>query len=107
MKSPPSAGSAEDKVSMEVLRSFAAFDYLTRFVMPLCSALRLENHNNVPVTKTVLLVDLSGMGLSQIWNLKGYLRDFIQTLSTNFPEILDKVFVSLTLLNIPRRYHSR
>ncbi|KAF7188104.1 CRAL-TRIO domain-containing protein [Pseudocercospora fuligena] len=41
----------------------------------------------------VLLVDISSLGMSQVWNLRGYLQDFSKTLSTSFPEILDKVFI--------------
>ncbi|USW55039.1 Putative CRAL-TRIO lipid binding domain-containing protein [Septoria linicola] len=87
-------GPAAGKVSMEVLRSILVFDNLTMFVMPLCSLTACRAARATPVSKMVLLVDISGLGWSQMWNLKGYVQDFINILSTCFPEVLDKVFIT-------------
>ena len=60
-------------VSTEMLRAFTIFDTLTRFVMPLCSAVPSRKYPDIVVTKTLCVVDISGMGLRQFWNLRGYL----------------------------------
>ena len=90
----PKAAGSQAKPSVEMLRAVLYFDHLTRFVMPLCAKVTENPDQTGPDPKMVLLVDLSGMGLRQIWNLKGYLQGFGQILSVNFPEILDRVFVS-------------
>ncbi len=39
------------------------------------------------------VVDISGIGVKQVWNLRGYLQDLSKLFATNYPEILDKVLV--------------
>lgn len=80
-------------VSTEMLRAFAVFDGLTRFVMPLCSAVTDRPDPDKVVTKTLMIADISGLGMRQLWNLKGYLQDFSRLLALNYPEILDRVLV--------------
>ena len=83
-------------VSTEMLRAFTIFDTLTRFVMPLCSAIPSRKYPDVAVTKMLCVVDISGMGLRQFWNMRGYMQDFSRLVGINYPEILDHVFVRLS-----------
>lgn len=85
-------GSSEHAVSPEVLRSFVVYDSLTRFVMPFCSG--AAGGPDV-VHKTLQLVDITGIGIRQFWNMRAYVQDLARLLSGNYPEILDRVFVSL------------
>ena len=39
--------------------------------MPLCSAIRDRPHPETPITQSNNIVDISGVGLKQFWNLKG------------------------------------
>ncbi|KAF6226667.1 hypothetical protein HO173_012413 [Letharia columbiana] len=80
-------------VSTEMLRAFTIFDTLARFVMPLCSAVPSRKYPDIAVTKTLCVIDISGMGLRQFWNLRGYLQDFSRLVGINYPEILDHVLV--------------
>ena len=80
-------------VSAELLRSFVLFDGLTRFIMPLLSALRDRPGADEPVTKTLIIADIAGLDMRQLWNLKRYLQDFNHLLAINYPEILDRVLV--------------
>ena len=82
-------------VSAESLRSFVVFDGLTRFIMPLLSAVRDRPGAEEPVTKTLILADIAGLDMRQLWNLKRYLQDFNALLAINYPEILDRVLVRL------------
>ena len=83
-------------VSTEMLRAFTIFDTLTRFVMPLCSAVPNRKHSEIAVTKMVCIVDISGVGLRQFWNMRGYMQNFSKLVGINYPEILDHVFVRLS-----------
>lgn len=88
-------------VSTEMLRAFTIFDTLTRFVMPLCSAVPSRKYPDIAVTKMLCVVDISGMGLRQFWNTRGYMQDFSRLVGINYPEILDHVFVRLPLASLP------
>ncbi|KAL8993180.1 MAG: hypothetical protein Q9169_006536, partial [Polycauliona sp. 2 TL-2023] len=82
--------SSEHAVSAEVLRSFVVYDSLTRFVMPFCSG---AAGGPDPVHKTLQLVDITGIGIRQVWNMRGYVQDLARLLSGNYPEILDHVLL--------------
>ncbi|KAL8781085.1 MAG: hypothetical protein Q9213_006167 [Squamulea squamosa] len=93
----PNPSSTDPKVSgvvsAESLRSFALFDSLTRFIMPLCSAIPGRTGAVEPVTKTLVLADISGLDMRQFWRLKGYIQDLNKLLAINYPEILDRVLI--------------
>lgn len=80
-------------VSTEMLRAFAVYEHLTRFIMPLCTAASGNSRPEEAITKMLCVVDISGIGVKQVWNLRGYLQDLSKLFATNYPEILDKVFV--------------
>ena len=98
-------------VSTEMLRAFTIFEMLTRFVMPLCTAVPNRKYPDVAVTKMICVVDISGMGLRQFWNLRGYMQDFSKMVGINYPEILDHVLVrslstvNIAGLNLPEQHH--
>ena len=92
-KPSPANMKAPGVVSAELLRAFALFDSLTRFVMPLVSAVPGRVDGDMPVTKTIMLADIAGLNMRQLWNLKGYIQDFNKLLAINYPEILDRVLV--------------
>ncbi|KAL8659055.1 MAG: hypothetical protein Q9226_000636 [Calogaya cf. arnoldii] len=81
---------SEHAVSPELLRSFVVYDSLTRFVMPFCSG---TAGGPDPVHKTLQLVDITGIGIRQVWNMRAYIQDLARLLSGNYPEILDSVFL--------------
>ncbi|KAL8688266.1 MAG: hypothetical protein Q9224_004928 [Gallowayella concinna] len=81
---------SEHAVSPEMLRSFVVYDSLTRFVMPLCSG---AAGGPDPVHKTLQLVDITGIGVRQVWNMRAYCQDLAALLAGNYPEILDRVFI--------------
>ena len=78
-----------------MLRAFTIFETLTRFIMPLCSAVPSRKSPDIAVTKMICVVDISGMGFRQFWNLRGYMQDFSKLVGINYPEILDHVLVRL------------
>ena len=76
-----------------MLRLFALYENLTRFVMPLCSAIKDRPYAETPVTQSNNIVDISGVGLKQFWNLKGHMQDASQLATAHYPETLDRIFI--------------
>jgi hypothetical protein len=80
------------KVSTKNLRLFALYESLTRFVMPLCSAID-RKHPETPISQSNNIVDISGVGLKQFWNLKNHMQDASVLATAHYPETLDRIFV--------------
>ncbi|KAF4261104.1 hypothetical protein KXW98_001032 [Aspergillus fumigatus] len=74
-------------------RALAYFDYLTRFVFPLCSALQDRPLPSEPVTKAIYLIDGSSICLRQAWNLRDFSQDVSWILATCYPETIDRIFL--------------
>lgn len=82
-------------MSMDMRRASCVFEYLTRFVMPLCSAINSREDADAAITKTLMVVDVSGISVRQVWSLRGYIQDLGKVFAVNYPEILDRVLVCL------------
>ena len=82
-----------DTVSVEVIRASTIYEHLTRFIMPLCTSVPGRPNPDRAITKMIVLVDMSGIGLMQIWSLRGYIQDLGKLFATNYPEILSRVLV--------------
>ncbi|TAQ91596.1 hypothetical protein B7494_g109 [Chlorociboria aeruginascens] len=82
----------DGKTSPKLLRLFALYENLTRFVMPLCTALSDRNHPRTPITQSNNIVDISGVGLKQFWNLRTHMQDASTLATAYYPETLDRIF---------------
>ena len=80
------------KFPVRLLRLFALYENLLRFVMPLCSKLARPNPET-PIVQSNNIVDVSGVGLMQFWNLKGHMQDASVLATAHYPETLDRIFV--------------
>ncbi|KHN98449.1 Cellular retinaldehyde-binding/triple function [Metarhizium album ARSEF 1941] len=76
-----------------LLRLFALYENLTRFSQPFCTQLADREHPDVPVTMSTNIVDVSGVGLRQFWNLKGHMQAASQLATAHYPETLDRIFI--------------
>lgn len=76
-----------------LLRLFALYENLTRFVMPLCSAMPDRGHPETPISQSNNIVDISKVGLKQFWNLKNHMQDASQLATAHYPETLDRIFI--------------
>lgn len=92
----PQNVSTAASVPPRMLRLFALYENLLRFVMPLCSALP-RPHLETPIVSSNNIVDVSGVGLKQFWNLKGHMQDASVLATAHYPETLDRIFVRLRL----------
>ncbi|KAL8711683.1 MAG: hypothetical protein Q9220_003854 [cf. Caloplaca sp. 1 TL-2023] len=76
-----------------MLRLFALYENLTRFVMPLCSAVPGRPNPESPVDQSNNIVDISHVGLKQFWNLRSHMQDASQLATAHYPETLDRIFI--------------
>lgn len=81
------------KEPTKMLRLFALYENLTRFVLPLCAALKDRPHPETPITQSSNIVDISGVGLKQFWNLKSHMQDASLLATAHYPETLDRIFI--------------
>ncbi|KAK2067073.1 hypothetical protein P8C59_000839 [Phyllachora maydis] len=78
----------------KLLRLFALYENLTRFVHPLFTQLPDRPHaRTTPITLSTNIVDVSGVSLRQFWNLKGHMQAASQLATAHYPETLDCIFV--------------
>ncbi|TVY55851.1 SEC14 cytosolic factor [Lachnellula suecica] len=88
-----SKAQTDGKTSPKLLRLFALYENLTRFVMPLCTALTDRDHPHTPITQSNNIVDISGVGLKQFWNLRTHMQDASTLATAHYPETLDRIFI--------------
>ena len=80
---------------LESLRSFTAFDYAVRFIIPLCSSVPNRPDPTTPIRRAIYIVDIATVSLSQVWSARGWIKSTADFLANTYPEILDRVFVRL------------
>ncbi|KAI9736786.1 MAG: hypothetical protein M1834_000990 [Cirrosporium novae-zelandiae] len=105
---PPTALHKDSKVPPTLLHLFALYENLLRFVFPLCTYMTDRPNLESPITATANIVDISGVGLKQFWNLKGHMQAASTLATAHYPETLDRIFVcnpaisldALTLANL-------
>ncbi|TVY45365.1 SEC14 cytosolic factor [Lachnellula subtilissima] len=83
----------DGKTSPKLLRLFALYENLTRFVMPLSTAMTDRDHPHTPITQSNNIVDISGVGLKQFWNLRTHMQDASTLATAHYPETLDRIFI--------------
>ncbi|KAF5572212.1 phosphatidylinositol phosphatidylcholine transfer [Fusarium pseudocircinatum] len=88
-----SKAKSDGKTPNGLLRLFALYENLTRFNMPFCTQLLDREHPEVPITLSTNIVDISGVGLKQFWNLKQHMQAASQLATAHYPETLDRIFV--------------
>lgn len=88
-----SQAKTDGKTPSGLLRLFALYENLTRFNMPFSTQLADRENPDVPVTMSTNIVDVSGVGLKQFWNLKGHMQAASQLATAHYPETLDRIFI--------------
>ncbi|KAF4632106.1 hypothetical protein G7Y89_g6025 [Cudoniella acicularis] len=84
---------SDGKTSPKLMRLFALYENLVRFVLPLCTALTDRDHPRTPITQSNNIVDISGVGLKQFWNLRTHMQDASTLATAHYPETLDRIFI--------------
>ncbi|CZT51852.1 related to phosphatidylinositol/phosphatidylcholine transfer protein [Rhynchosporium secalis] len=92
-KSTSSQATTDGNTPAKLLRLFALYENLIRFVLPLCTALTDREHPRTPITQSNNIVDISGVGLKQFWNLRAHMQDASTLATAHYPETLDRIFI--------------
>ena len=80
----------DGKTPAKVLRLFALYENLTRFVQPLCTECTDRPHTETPITLITNIVDISNVTLRMFWNLKGHMQAASGLATAHYPETLDR-----------------
>jgi hypothetical protein len=83
----------KSKAPRKMMRLFALYENLCRFVLPLCAAIPNRPNTETPVSQSSNIVDISKVSLRQFWNLRGHLQDSSALATAHYPETLDRIFV--------------
>lgn len=81
------------KTPKKMLRLFALYENLCRFVLPMCSALPDREHPESPISQSNNLVDISHVSLAKFWALRNHMSDASNLATAHYPETLDRIFV--------------
>jgi hypothetical protein len=92
-----SKAQGDGQTPAKLLRLFALYENLIRFVMPLCTALTDREYPETPITQSNNIVDISGVGLKQFWNLRTHMQDASTLATAHYPETLDRIFVGIVI----------
>jgi len=91
-------GKSYGSVPPKLMRLFALYENLLNFSQPLCSGIPTRPFPETPVSQSNNIVDISGVGLKQFWNLKQHMQDASTLATAHYPETLDRIFVSKILI---------
>lgn len=86
---------SDGKTSGKLMRLFALYENLVRYTLPLSSAMTDRDSPRTPITQSNNIVDISGVGLKQFWNLRAHMQDASTLATAHYPETLDRIFVRL------------
>ncbi|EJP63487.1 CRAL/TRIO domain-containing protein [Beauveria bassiana ARSEF 2860] len=92
-KSNFSKAKSDGKTSPGLMRLFALYENLTRFSQPFATQLTDRENPDIPITLSTNIVDVSGVGLKQFWNLKAHMQAASQLATAHYPETLDRIFI--------------
>ncbi|KAI9724635.1 MAG: hypothetical protein M1828_003659 [Chrysothrix sp. TS-e1954] len=81
------------KIPPKLKRLFALYENLVQFALPLCSGVPDRPFPDTPVSQSNNIVDVSGVGPKQFWNLKGHMQVASQLATAHYPETLDRIFI--------------
>ncbi|KAK5686051.1 hypothetical protein LTS10_002165 [Elasticomyces elasticus] len=85
--------SVKSKTPRKMLRLFALYENLCRFVLPLCSAIPDRQHAETPISQSNNIVDISKVSFAKFWSLRNHMSDASTLATAHYPETLDRIFV--------------
>ncbi|KAI1496936.1 CRAL-TRIO domain-containing protein [Biscogniauxia marginata] len=88
-----SKAKTDGKTPPKLLRLFALYEDLTRFIQPLSSECTDRDNAQTPITLSTNIVDISGVSLRMFWNLKSHMQAASQLATAHYPETLDRIFI--------------
>ena len=92
-KNPHFQTGNNSKTPWKLLKLFALYENLIRFVLPLSSAVPGRPNGETPISQSSNVVDLTNVGFSRIWSLRNHMSDASKLATAYYPETLDRIFV--------------
>lgn len=92
-KKEKAAAKTSNKTPRRMLRLFALYENLCRFVLPLCSVIPDRPISETPISQSSNVVDLSKVGITKFWSLRNHMGDASALATAHYPETLDRIFV--------------
>ncbi|RKF77898.1 SEC14 cytosolic factor [Golovinomyces cichoracearum] len=83
----------DSKLCSKFIRLCALYESMVKFTMPMCSLNPDRMFPHTPVTQCCNLVDVSGVGLKQFWNLRRHMLDASTLATAHYPETLDCIII--------------
>ncbi|KAI0998807.1 hypothetical protein K3495_g9390 [Podosphaera aphanis] len=84
---------ADGQAPPKLLRLSALYENFQRFILPLCTLLPDRAHPETPITQNVNIVDISGVGFKQFWDLRAHMQDASKLATAHYPETLDRILI--------------
>ncbi|KAH6659274.1 CRAL-TRIO domain-containing protein [Truncatella angustata] len=88
-----SQAKTDGKTPGKLLRLFALYENLTRFIQPLSTECTDRDNAETPITLSTNIVDISHVTLKMFWNLKNHMQAASQLATSHYPETLDRIFI--------------
>ena len=85
--------STNTKTPWKMMKLFALYENLCRFILPMCSAIPDRPHPGTPISQSNNIVDLTNLGFAKLFNLRNHMSDASKLATAHYPETLDRIFV--------------
>ncbi|KAJ6584648.1 CRAL/TRIO domain-containing protein [Mycena capillaripes] len=72
-------------------RIIALYEWMTLFIMPLCSF--LPHATQTPITCVVTIIDLQDVSIGSMWTLRSHLAESAKLATANYPETLSTIAI--------------
>jgi hypothetical protein len=69
------------------------YEFMSRLVLPVCTALPHEPHPELPVSSVTTIIDLKDMPLTAMWAFRNHLQEASKLATANYPETLATIAV--------------
>ncbi|ETW82010.1 phosphatidylinositol transfer protein [Heterobasidion irregulare TC 32-1] len=74
-------------------RIVALWEFMTRFTLPLCSALPHPGAPETPISAVTSIIDLADVSLGTMWSLRHHLQQASELATAHYPETLHTIAV--------------
>ncbi|KAK4701898.1 hypothetical protein P7C70_g4329, partial [Phenoliferia sp. Uapishka_3] len=74
------------------VRMIALYEHMVQFVLPFCSSVP-HSHQEVPISATTTIVDISDVSLSRFWALRSHMQRASNLANQNYAETLGTIYI--------------
>ncbi|KAA1473730.1 CRAL/TRIO domain-containing protein [Dentipellis sp. KUC8613] len=74
-------------------RIVALWEFMSRFTLPLCTALPHPHDDKTPISTVTSIIDLESVSLGTMWSLRHHLQQASELATAHYPETLHRIAV--------------